>query len=451
MKYPDVPSAIKPVPHGPAVPVRNPPKDLFEFEFLSSTDTDESTEDLWNQHSSSKQPKLLSQAQLNDLTRDLYLSKESAQLLGSRLRENNLLAPETTFYWYRNRDEKFRKFFTLDEQYSLVYCNDIDGLVKELGLEYKAAEWRLFLDSSFRSMKAVLLHIGNKLASIPIAYSVNMKETYLDMKYLLQALKYDLHTWKICGDLKMMAILLGLQAGYTKYPCFLCLWDSRADDRHYFQKKWPARDKLTPGECNVKSSPLVDPKNVLLPPLHIKLGLMKNFVKALNKDDQSFRFLQTKFPAISDAKLRAGVFNGPQIRELMKDSTFDKTLNELEKLAWESLKSVSTEFLGNKRSQNYEELVSMLMQNFQALGARMSTKMHFLNSHLDYFPKNCGDYSEEQGERFHRDIRMMEERYQGRWDINMLADYCWCLKRDIPILQKQQHKRKALKRSFINI
>ena len=81
----------------------------------------------------------------------------------------------------------------------------------------------------------------------------------------------------------------------------------------------------------------------------------------------------------------------------------------------------------------------------------MSTKMHFLNSHLDYFPKNCGDYSEEQGERFHRDIRMMEERYQGRWDINMLADYCWCLKRDIPILQKQQHKRKALKRSFINI
>ena len=97
---------------------------------------------------------------------------------------------------------------------------------------------------------------------------------------------------------------------------------------------------------------------------------MKNFVKALNKDDQSFRFLQTKFPAISDAKLRAGVFNGPQIRELMKDSTFDKTLNELEKLAWESLKSVSTEFLGNKRSQNYEELVSMLMQNFSSFGRK---------------------------------------------------------------------------------
>lgn len=451
MKYPNVPSAIKPVPHRPEVPVPNPPENLYEFEFLSSTDTDESAEDLWNQPSCSKQPKLLSQGQLNDLTRDLYLSKESAQLLGSRLRENNLLTPGTTFYWYRNREEQFRKFFSLDEQHSFVYCRDIDGLVKELGLEYKAAEWRLFLDSSVRSMKAVLLHIGNQVASVPIAHSVDMKETYIDMKYLLEALKYDSHNWKICGDLKMISILLGLQAGYTKHPCFLCLWDSRADDRHYFQKHWPARDALTPGKCNVKSIPLVNPKNILLPPLHIKLGLMKNFVKALNKSNPSFEFLKTKFPALSDAKLKAGVFNGPQIRELMKDSGFDETLNELEKSAWMSLKSVSTQFLGKERSQIYEELVAALMKNFQALGARMSTKMHFLNSHLDYFPNNCGDYSEEQGERFHQDIRMMEERYQGRWDINMLADYCWCLKRDVPIAQQQQHKRKALKRSFTNM
>ena len=44
----------------------------------------------------------------------------------------------------------------------------------------------------------------------------------------------------------------------------------------------------------------------------------------------------------------------------------------------------------------------------------MSVKMHFLPSHLDYFPQNCGDLSEEQGERFHQDIRVMEERYQDR-------------------------------------
>ena len=76
----------------------------------------------------------------------------------------------------------------------------------------------------------------------------------------------------------------------------------------------------------------------------------------------------------------------------------------------------------------------------------MSIKMHFLQSHLDYFPKNCGDYSEEQGERFHQDIKTMESRYQGRWDINMLADYCWCLKRDE---SESPHERKSVKTSFL--
>ena len=157
------------------------------------------------------------------MTRDLYLSKESAQLLESQLGENNLLAPQATLYWYQNRDDKFRKYFTRDEQHWLVYCNDVSGLVKALGMEYKAVEWRLLLDSSVRSMKAVFLHIGNKVASVPIAHSIVFKESYLDMKDLLDALCYNLYQWRICGDLKMISILLGFQG----------CWDSRADDKHY--------------------------------------------------------------------------------------------------------------------------------------------------------------------------------------------------------------------------
>ena len=60
------------------------------------------------------------------------------------------------------------------------------------------------------------------------------------------------------------------------------------------------------------------------------------------------------------------------------------------------------------------KVVDELMDSFQQLGARVSVKMHSLGSHLDYFPDNCGDYSEEQGERFHQDIRVMEKRYQSR-------------------------------------
>ena len=46
-----------------------------------------------------------------------------------------------------------------------------------------------------------------------------------------------------------------------------------------------------------------------------------------------------------------------------------------------------------------------------------------MNSHLDYFPENLSDSSEDQGERFHRNLKEMDRRYQGRWDINMMADY----------------------------
>ena len=69
---------------------------------------------------------------------------------------------------------------------------------------------------------------------------------------------------------------------------------------------------------------------------------MKIFVKALNKGNPSLRFFQSKFPAVSNAKLGAGVFNGPQIRELIRDTTFNKVLSEAEKRACKSFKNVST-------------------------------------------------------------------------------------------------------------
>ena len=73
----------------------------------------------------------------------------------------------------------------------------------------------------------------------------------------------------------------------------------------------------------------------------------------------------------------------------------------------------------------------------------MSVKLHFLRLHLDFFPKNCGDLSEEQGEYFHQDIRIMEEGYQGWWDVNFLAEYDSCLKQDAVAAE---HRRKSLKK-----
>ena len=53
------------------------------------------------------------------------------------------------------------------------------------------------------------------------------------MVAILNAIMHKQFNWQICGDLKVIAILMGLQAGFTKYCCFLCLWDSRATEHHF--------------------------------------------------------------------------------------------------------------------------------------------------------------------------------------------------------------------------
>jgi hypothetical protein len=73
-----------------------------------------------------------------------------------------------------------------------------------------------------------------------------------------------------------------------------------------------------------------------------------------------------------------------------------------------------------------------MLDKFKLLGCNMSLKFHFLVSHLDYFPPNLGAVSEEQGERFHQDLKDVERSYQGRWDVNMMANYCWSIARDDP-------------------
>ena len=125
------------------------------MECSSSTESEASEKDIRNAEQSTNQPKHLTQLELNDLTRNLNLTKEPAQLRGSRLRENNLLVPSTTYFWYQKRDEEFRKYFKFDEDHSLVYCRDISGLISALGIEYFLGKWQLFLDSSVKSLKAM--------------------------------------------------------------------------------------------------------------------------------------------------------------------------------------------------------------------------------------------------------------------------------------------------------
>ncbi len=172
---------------------------------------------------------------------------------------------------------------------------------------------------------------------------------------------------------------------------------------------------------------------------------MKQFIKALDDNSRAYQYLVKKFPRMSDAKMKAGVLIGPQIRQLLDDASFSSAMTRVEKAAWTSFQAVVKGFLGNNKDPMYRSQVQKLSKNYQKLGCRMSLKLHFLNSHIDYFPENLGAYSEEQGERFQQDISEMESRYQGLWNVNMMADYCWCLQRHDSL----DHKRKSRKRSFL--
>ncbi|GFT23537.1 uncharacterized protein TNCV_3510431 [Trichonephila clavipes] len=220
---------------------------------------------------------------------------------------------------------------------------------------YGPDEWRLFIVPSKRSFKAVLLHNGNRYASVPVGHSVHLKECYETLEFILNKVSYSDHKWTICGDLKVFSMLLGQQSVYTKFPCFLCECDSRDRKQHNVKQTWPIRMAFIPG-----------------------------------------------------------------------------------------VKNVERQSLETKKDPNYKALVAELLQNYKILACNMSVKVHFLHSHLDYFPEYLGAVSEEQGERFHQDIKEMERIYQGRWNVNIMVDYCRMLRRK----NSQEHSRRSTKRSF---
>jgi hypothetical protein len=163
--------------------------------------------------------------------------------------------------------------------------------------------------------------------------------------------------------LKVIVLLLGLQRGYTKCPCFLCEWDSRARDKRWETVYWPKREQLQPGSKNVLNLSVVDHEIIPLPPLHIRLGMMKEFVKALDRNSPRFQYLCMRFSSLSHAKIREGIFDGPQICKLMMDDSFTDMMTEIEEDAWNAFKEVVKKFLGNTKDSQYKEIVRNILDN----------------------------------------------------------------------------------------
>ena len=168
---------------------------------IKPTETSESSEISQSEfETDDRKSYFINQKDLNDSARDLDLTREKSEILASRLQQCNLLASGFKVTEYRRRSQHLVRFGSMESE--LCYCNDIPGLFYALKLDCDASDWRLFIDASKECIKVVLLHIGNILLSIPVAYSTTLKEKYENLSNVMGSIQYACLQWYICTDLK---------------------------------------------------------------------------------------------------------------------------------------------------------------------------------------------------------------------------------------------------------
>jgi len=314
--YKSVPSAQRPLPHSETVPIPKIPSPTEVYLPPTFESAPESSYSLYQPSNATPTCNHIeiTQQRLNRIAKDLNLSQNRMIMLTQHLKATNILAPDVRIYAARGRQREFLQFFTRNESNSFVHCHNIAGLMSSLGYTYEAKDWRLFIDASKSSLKAVLLYIDNSKSPVPVALNLNTKETYESLKQILDSVNYYEHMWKICADLKVVTLICGLQTGYIKNMCYLCLWDTRYGEPCYamqYQKRdWPPRKNRRIGRNNVVDAELVPMEFILLPPLHIKLGIVKSFITALIKRKNMLALQRLKyiFPRLSEDKVKNGKY-----------------------------------------------------------------------------------------------------------------------------------------------
>ena len=91
----------------------------------------------------------------------------------------------------------------------------------------------------------------------------------------------------------------------------------------------------------------------------------------MDNESKGFGCLSQKFPKITEAKMKQEIFIGPQITQLSEDQDFNKRLNSTERIAWKALENFCRNFPGNKKAENYSEIVLELISSYSAAGCNM--------------------------------------------------------------------------------
>lgn len=191
----------------------------------------------------------LNQLEANNLVKEMV--KDEAEVVLSKLKRKGCLDKRVKITAVRTASNEFKGFFGIHESRKFAYCVDIPGLMKKLsGSEFNPSDWRVFGDGTGKFFDIALIHNGNTLPSVPIAYSRDPKETYANIKAMWEALKLKDLSCKYVMDLKMLNICRGLKMGWPNYPCAFCMWPSRDSKFHYSNKKWRERiNEINPGKA----------------------------------------------------------------------------------------------------------------------------------------------------------------------------------------------------------
>lgn len=307
-------TAIRPVPRPPGVAPPAPPSPDRQTESTDYTNLPDLNDYDYEPSNADDGPWPLTQKEMDYLVAKLNLSQRNAQMLTAFLKRRKLTEQTVNSTSYRKRQAEFQTFYSVDDDNCFTYCHDIPALTNKLGMEYNAHDWRLFIDGSTTSLKAVLLHITNQKPSIPIGFGIYKKETYATLKDIMEKIKYEEHKWKICCDLKVINILQGIieKGGFPKYFCFICFlcnWDSRYKViNQYDCIHWEPRTDENRAGLREHNEPLIkDVTEILLPPLHTKLGICGKLIEVVVKDvDGAFDCLKDIFPRLSDDKITKG-------------------------------------------------------------------------------------------------------------------------------------------------
>ena len=73
----------------------------------------------------------------------------------------------------------------------------------------------------------------------------------------------------------------------------------------------------------------------------------------------------------------------------------------------------------------------------------MPIRLDVLHSHIDEYKDNMGKYQKEQDERFHKDVKLFEERYKGQCNESMTWDYIWSLVNESELTYNWQSRKKT--------